>query len=308
MGYVLHDDESARSALRRIAREQVERALEELHDEHLDTGKVVHQVRKRCKKVRGLLRLVRGSIGSDYREANRWFRDAARVLSEQRDADTRLATFQALGDVEPALRHDDAAPLRDALQREREEIRSAAGKELFRDVTERMEAALGRIDDWSLEHDGFDAFGEGFAKTYRRGCKAMERATREPSPEAFHQWRKRVEYHGYHVRLLRRAWQQVLQPQRKAVEELADLLGLDHDLAVLRAHVVESPERFARTPALASCLLAIDRRRSDLASRARLLGRRVHAESARSLSDRFARYWRAWRAERGPAGVQAMRA
>ena len=46
----------------------------------------VHDVRKRCKKVRGLLRLVRPGLGPDYRRANADVRDAARELSSLRDA------------------------------------------------------------------------------------------------------------------------------------------------------------------------------------------------------------------------------
>lgn len=48
---------------------------------------VAHDVRKRCKTVRALLRLIRDEVGKDvYRRENRALRDAARALSPVRDA------------------------------------------------------------------------------------------------------------------------------------------------------------------------------------------------------------------------------
>jgi hypothetical protein len=49
MSYRFEDGESAGEGLRRIAREQVEKALGETLDEDLDRHATVHQVRKRCK-------------------------------------------------------------------------------------------------------------------------------------------------------------------------------------------------------------------------------------------------------------------
>ena len=47
------------SETQRIATEQIDRAIDELDDSSLDYHETIHQVRKRCKKLRGLLRLVR---------------------------------------------------------------------------------------------------------------------------------------------------------------------------------------------------------------------------------------------------------
>ncbi|MEZ4569166.1 MAG: hypothetical protein R2849_02320 [Thermomicrobiales bacterium] len=62
MAYRLEPDEALDVGVRRIATEQVEKALAELDDSDLDRHATVHQVRKRCKKIRGLLRLVRPGL------------------------------------------------------------------------------------------------------------------------------------------------------------------------------------------------------------------------------------------------------
>ena len=55
-------DPSLSAGVRRIARGQVEEAIAELDDPALEAGDAIHQVRKRCKKLRGLVRLVRPGL------------------------------------------------------------------------------------------------------------------------------------------------------------------------------------------------------------------------------------------------------
>jgi hypothetical protein len=89
----------------------------------------------------------------------------------------------------------------------------------------------------------FSAVAGGLCKTYGRGRNALHAAYAEPSDESFHEFRKRAKYHWYHLRLLRRIWRDMLGVQREAADELSDLLGDDHDLAVLRNTLLAEPER-----------------------------------------------------------------
>jgi hypothetical protein len=63
MSYRLHFNESLADGVPRIAREQLERAVAQLTAGDAAAADAVHEVRKRCKKIRGLLRLTRGSFG-----------------------------------------------------------------------------------------------------------------------------------------------------------------------------------------------------------------------------------------------------
>ncbi len=87
-----------------------------------DPTEAVHDVRKGFKKVRAALRLAREELGDEtYRAENYAFRDAARPLTEVRDAQMLVETFDKLtkalaGEVDaPAI-----AKVRDALGRPRE--------------------------------------------------------------------------------------------------------------------------------------------------------------------------------------------
>lgn len=52
-------DGSVEAAVRRIAVRQIDRALEQIEAPDLEQAARVHEARKRCKKLRGLIRLVR---------------------------------------------------------------------------------------------------------------------------------------------------------------------------------------------------------------------------------------------------------
>ncbi len=302
MGYRLDDPDDPEADLRRAAAEQLDQALGEATDADLAAGRRVHQVRKRCKKVRGLLRLFRGSFDA-YGDENRRLRDLARSLSAIRDADVRVQTLdEALEGVDDAGRMGE---LRARMQAKRESALSEAEDRLERAATE-LRRAREEARSWSLdrsdgdERDPFAAVHDGLVRTYRRGRAAMAAAIDEPTPERLHEWRKRVKYHWYHLRLLEPAWPEALAPQRKAADALGSLLGDDHDFAVLRRAIgdeLDALDDVTRAAMLPDAVYRrIDDHRVELQARARRLGRLVFAERPRNLAERLAGYWSAWRA------------
>jgi hypothetical protein len=136
MPYRLTDKESVQNGIRRVISEQIERALAELSDEQLDRSLVIHQVRKRCKKIRGALRLVRD--GTDlYTADNARFRDAARRLSELRDADVMIETYDILtAHFSGEMDGRTIQPIRRQLVARRQELRQSmvATAALFEEV------------------------------------------------------------------------------------------------------------------------------------------------------------------------------
>lgn len=240
MSYHLKAGEPVEAEVRRLAADQLDRAFCELDDPALDRDETVHQARKRCKKLRGLLRLVRPAIrGKTYPRENRALRDAQRLLSPLRDARARLGSLALLRDAfDEVLDADALACVREAFAARLEGADAAEPVERFRSV---LEDVRSRAQEWEIEAEGFDAIEAGVAKTYRRGRRAMRRAYRKGSAEAFYEWRKRVKYHLYHVRLMRESWPLPLEARRSALDQLADHLGDAHDLAVLASHLNAHP-------------------------------------------------------------------
>jgi hypothetical protein len=86
----IEPDASVEPAVRRMAVEQIDKAVGELTADHLDRHEGVHQARKRFKKIRAVVRLARGSPGGTYSAENAWFRDIERELSAARPLGRRI--------------------------------------------------------------------------------------------------------------------------------------------------------------------------------------------------------------------------
>jgi CHAD domain-containing protein len=297
MPYRLLPGEAVAEGLRRIVVEQIDRALAEIDDESLDRHASVHQVRKRCKKVRAVLRLARGTLGGAiYRRENARYRNAAKPLSCLRDAEAHLETYDMLtGGLDEEVDRRAFGPIRLILAERR--ARLADGEDDLDARLARFAGTLrdGRaaVADWPLRDKGFALVGEGFAKTYKRGRKARREVLDGPDPETVHEWRKRVKYHWYHCRLLRRAWPAMMQVRAAEIKRLADLLGDDHDLAVLSATLERERELFAGVESLGRFRTEMARRSKTLRRKARPLGRRVYAEKTRHLLRRIEVCWKA---------------
>ncbi len=307
MSYRFKQQESLSENIKRIVHEQIHLALYETGNDQLDPDETIHQIRKRCKKIRALLRLARQDLEADntYRYENQRFRDAARPFSRARDAAALIETCDELmnayrGEIDP----ESFAPVRRQLVLQHEE-HNVAGEQTRRRLDQfqdDLNLALKQVDDWPLTTGGFDALEPGLRKTYRRGQKALGNAYEQSSDESFHEWRKRVKYHYYHVRMLRNIWKPVLKSLTLELETLSDYLGDDHNLAVLHQNLQDNPGRFGSSNELKPFLELIHHRREALRHAAWVLGQRIYAGKPKTLTHNFDRYWQVWKAQwRGPA-------
>ncbi|GMV11868.1 MAG: CHAD domain-containing protein [Polyangiaceae bacterium] len=302
MDYSFRRDESSAEAARRIAREQLERAIAELGSTD-DVDRAVHGVRKRLKKLRGLLRLLQGELGREvFTRENHAYRDAGRLLAGPRRAAATVDAFDAL-----MARFPDAAAgaahevLRGRLVAERDRLVAAMhGESHAREVAASLGASLERLEAWPLRTEGWGMLERGFQKSYARGRRAMQRAQAEPTTEHFHEWRKFAKHYWYHVRLLERLWPQPMKALAKTLEELTEDLGAEHDLDDLRLALLEhAPSDELRDPT-ARVLALIQERREELRQSALARGHHVYAERPGAAARRMAAYHAAWLGE--PAG------
>jgi CHAD domain-containing protein len=280
-----------------VAGEQIDRAIHEIVDKELDRHDAVHQVRKRCKKLRGLIRLVRPEF-DDYRQENAFFRDAARQLAYVRDAQSIIECFDGLVDhFGDQIDRTTFASIREYLADRRRRIADdqVGLNERLDEFLAKMQEARKRVNDWKVHGNGFSAVEGGLRKTYGRGRKALRNAYDDPSTENFHEWRKRVKYHWYHTRLLRRIWGDMMGVHRNAAKELSDLLGDDHNLAIFRDTLLAESDTFGSETDVRAFIESIDRRRAELQAAAHPLGERLFAEKPNRLAGRFHKYWKTWR-------------
>jgi CHAD domain-containing protein len=290
--YRLEEGEAVPRGVARIARGRIDHALDELRGKSDSSPEeAVHEARKDMKKLRALLRLVRGEVGDKaFRRENAAFRDAGRELAGVRDADVMLATLGALQERQPSeLSEKAAGDLRQALEAHRLRTASGARGQASDAAIEMLEEARRRVPDWPLERDGFEPLDDGLRRGYREGRRAWRAAEDEPSMEALHEWRKRVKDLWYHCSILREAWPPVMTALADEAHELSDRLGDDHDLAVLLAWAGEHGTGCAELEPL------VARRRQELQEEAFAYGARLYADKSKVFVGRVARWWSAGR-------------
>jgi CHAD domain-containing protein len=292
--FKLKKKESEDDGVRRVAHGRAEDAVKLLREEEADPVEAVHEARKDLKKLRATLKLVRPVLGDDtYRRENGRFRDVGRALSDVRDAQVRAQTVDAL-----AERFADEAPPGGwwavRAQMGAGDVPDNGELESLRDRTaaeiERGDVA---VDDWPLETDGFDLVRSGLKRAYARARKRYREARDDPSDEALHEWRKRSKDLWYQLRLVRRAWPEVMQATADEAHELSDRLGDDHDLVALIAHLDEVDPALLTREQLDHMRDLIDRRREELQKEAFAYGERLFAERPKRFVKRLEIYWAA---------------
>jgi CHAD domain-containing protein len=311
MAYRFERDEPIRDALRRCAREQLDDAVDQLRDGFRDDPvDAVHGARKAVKKERALLRMARPAIAREQRRAeNAALRDAVRGLSDARDGAVIVETFDAIAErFVGQVPEKTFAAVRERLEQAQSGHAATPGQ--ARRSAQKLASVRARIDDWAIDGSGWRAVGGGLDRTYRRGRQAIHHACRERSDASLHEARKRVKDLWYELRLLSDVCGPAVGGQAKEAHRVADLLGDDHDLAVLRSSIetIDTTVVVDIEPLLG----LVDYRRGELQSEALALGERLYAEKPKAFIRRIRRYWRAGRAEveaghaRRPAELAAM--
>jgi CHAD domain-containing protein len=295
--YRLRADEHVPDGIRRIARGQLVSAHEELDGASKHTlGEAVHDTRKRLKRLRACLRLTRNALGEEtYDRENTAFRMAGRRLSGARDAQVLVETLDALTEhFADELPRATTKALRARLHDEYERAIAA-----MRDDDATIAATLGELGRartrtawWTLDADGFAALKPGLRRIYRRGRKRIRAASAEPTTENLHEARKRVKDLWHATQIVRPAAPKKLKKLSRRAHHVADLLGDDHDLAVLRDYAETHPQCFDDESSRRALLAVLDRRRDALQREALKRARKLYEPSPKRFVGTIERGWR----------------
>jgi CHAD domain-containing protein len=148
-----------------------------------------------------------------------------------------------------------------------------------------------RLRRLRLQHDSWEVIGPELQRDYGGARRAMRQIG--SNPDGRHKWRKRAKVVRYQLGFLEPLWPPVLKTLESELHRLTDCLGEDHDLALLRAKLLE--ESTFNNPAQRQALLSlIERRRQTLQRNALALGLRIFGEKPHRFSARLRAYWCAW--------------
>ena len=298
MAYRLIASESVPEGIKRIVLEEIDSATQVLAQASgRRRDEAIHEARKSVKKVRGILRLVRPELGGMYRKENVRFRELGHRLSELRDAAALIEIFDQIAKRSAGtLEQKSIQAIRSGLQKEKRatEQRLDAGK-VIKTASGAFHSLAPRVRKWPLEQNGFRAIACGLESTYRRGREALKQAERTKKSVAFHDFRKRVKDHWYHVRLLENLWTKVMEAHESSLKQLETWLGDDHNLVVLREKLKERPEDFGGEVAATAFLSLVEQHQKELREKSISLGERVYAEKPRAFVRSLSELWDVWR-------------
>lgn len=290
MPYRFKYDESVKAGFRRIAREQLEIAVAQLSIDPV-TDRAIHESRKALKRLRALIRCCAPALGTKAaRQHNAAIRDIARRMSSRRDFDV---AHQTLAQLEAHF-GADAVPILQPLKAHLATQGGDASETLTltdRDeIVSMLQRQAKRLAKAQIKGRGYDYAIAGIEAHYRKGQNALKVALAQPTDHVLHELRKSMQTHWRHMALLSRAWPDEFAARVTAARELSQLLGDDHDIAMLKAAAggIKKAERAA------ICRLCETRQagiRAAYSSRAR----RLYAEPAPAFGRRMAAIWNAGR-------------
>lgn len=243
----------------------------------------VHETRKQLKRARAVLALLEPSLDPRHYDAiDLELRDAGRSLAHARDravlADTyaRLAAatgvvaeptpVTARADAGPPVARTEAAPLLPGLRR-----------------------TVARLTQAPVCATGWPALGTGMHAIYRRARRSLPPRGREPTARQLHELRKHSRRYWHALEVL-----EPLNPRRIAaatrrLHRLSDLLGEEHDLAVLSLYLRE--RRPVPSKLDDAVLDAAARRRRRLSKKALALAAALYADRPRMVVADLHRKW-----------------
>jgi CHAD domain-containing protein len=278
----------AADGLRRQLVDDVAAARDTLLDAGTGLDERIHKARRRLKRARTILRALRPLAGKAAKRQGRRLGDIARSLSAARDADVMAATAQGLAEQAEAA---DAATMWRLAERLAERARAVHAD---KPPTEAAATALGEEAQlaaalaWAPDAERADVLLEGLATTYRDGRRAMAIAEDAPGDETLHEWRKAVKHRWHLSKLAQKRTGAAAAGVVAALDELGELLGVDHDLAVLAELVIGEPALAGGETDAGRALAAISARRQQLQADAMALGRILYADKPRDFGERLA--------------------
>ena len=280
--------------LKRLAKSVVEEAIELSQLKGRKRHFAVHEIRKRLKEMRALLRMVRLEIGEEvYKRENVLYRDAGRLISDMRDATSLIEIVKKLEErYKPNVKKELFDEVKTQLANRRRVMtrKILTNQKTLEEVRSMLKKGLGRIKLLPIPEDSWALVSESMKKVYSRGFEAYNEILKNPTAENHHEWRKRVKYLMYQLRFIESAWPEILSAFEEQFNSLSDFLGDDHDLAVLQEHLEKGTVQFKRKTDRELFESLVESYSDSLREQAMILGERLYAEEPGMFKERFETY------------------
>jgi CHAD domain-containing protein len=217
----------------------------------------------------------------------------AKGLAPARDAQALLDAIDKIGGR--AELQGESSPIRALrawLHRRRQAAERSLEANAASDAMRGLVALRPALSSLAVYPDSFEPVASGLLTSYRSGRKAFARAFKSGSDEDFHDWRKSLQHHWRHMQLLAPCWPSELSARVELSRNLSQILGDDHDMALLRQLVSAPTMVFASPEDTAVFLKRCRNRHKALRQEAKARGARLFVERPRPFVERIEAYWR----------------
>lgn len=296
MGFKFKKRERLRKGFRRLAMDQLRKALKQSHGR--DQMRALHEVRKTIKRTRAFLRLFRPCLKKrDYGCCAKLLRDSSKLLSAARDARVKIDTLNSLkAPLAQVLSPIELSALRRVLaQQFHEHQRNLAVNKTIPCVRRLLKRARRCACSIEVRKSGWAGLAPGIENSYRTGQSAFEELKTHPLGEHFHECRKRVKDLYYQLGFLQSIQPVTLARTRNKLERLGECLGDDHDLLILAESALSRQGEVRSRAKNKSLQTLIARRQKNLRAEALRLGSECFHQSPSEFCKTLERYWKAWR-------------
>jgi CHAD domain-containing protein len=292
MSYRLDPALPMSEALRSVALAELEIAHSGLAtppDRH--TG--VHSARKCFKRLRSLLLLARPGMPEPvFSNLTARVASIAKGLAAARDAQALLDAVDKLErNTEPGAGEGPIQSVRGWLHKRRQaaehSLEQSTASEAMRQLLELRPAFSGL----AVYPDDFNPLAKGLERCYRATRKSFKEAFKASAADELHEWRKGVQHHWRQMQLLAPCWPSELTARAEAARALSQILGDDHDVAML-IHLVSTPTMTFGSPEDTTAFVKRCRaRHKALRKESKAKGERLFVEKPGPFADRIHAYW-----------------
>ena len=254
------------------------------------SDKDIHEIRKTCKRLRALLRMVRPKLSArSFRKADRKIRNLARHLAGRRDSKVLTDTLDKIAQHFSPLLDDTAlSPVSDSLQAQlalaNENSEATGDSHTLEKRLMRVRRVIDRIDCSRISHK---TLVSGMTDSYRHGRRAYKALRQTPDTVNGHYLRKQAKYLGYQLQFVTGWNDDALAPLIEDFHRLEDTLGNDHDLAVLAEMLADQPQLCPGKTRKELLDALVESRRVALLSKALRLAGKLYSDKPRHFRMRM---------------------
>jgi CHAD domain-containing protein len=255
----------------------------------------VHEVRKSVKRIRAALRLIRAEDDPRFDDWDRRLRDVNRRLSPTRDLDACRQTIETLLSRESDEHRGLFERLRLELAEERTSSADRQVDAIRQSLAAELDALRCEIAERRCEAQGFELMRPAVKRMVRAARKQIDALRRKTTTKRMHELRKLVKLRLYWMEILSPVWPDAERKEQERVDDLADLLGRHHDLAVLEERLKKSA--VGQDRAAKGGRESLRRRRRKLEAQALKRARRLFRERPKEFCRRWDVLVERWRGE-----------